>query len=101
MRAGGVGVTVRRDAVVSETPEDYSEAPSARTWALSQKTETKQRGCSGRPQTAAAERATAHAQVPEGFWDYVKGAKIPVLGICYGTQEMVQALGGKVRTALR
>jgi GMP synthase (glutamine-hydrolysing) len=34
--------------------------------------------------------------VPAGFWDYVKGQRIPVLGICYGTQEIVQALGGKV-----
>jgi len=31
-----------------------------------------------------------------GFWDYVKEQKIPVLGICYGTQEMVHAMGGKV-----
>jgi len=33
---------------------------------------------------------------PAGFWDHVKAEKIPVLGICYGCQEMVHALGGKV-----
>eukprot|EP00922_Rhytidocystis_sp_ex-Travisia-forbesii_P068360 GHVS01101818.1.p1 GENE.GHVS01101818.1~~GHVS01101818.1.p1 ORF type:complete len:631 (+),score=89.57 GHVS01101818.1:32-1894(+) len=30
------------------------------------------------------------------FWDYTKSAGVFVLGICYGMQEMVQALGGVV-----
>jgi GMP synthase (glutamine-hydrolysing) len=38
---------------------------------------------------------------PAGFWDYVKAEKIPVLGICYGCQEMVHALGGKVEPGVK
>lgn len=38
---------------------------------------------------------------PAGFWQYVKDAKIPVLGICYGCQEMVHALGGKVEPGVK
>lgn len=34
--------------------------------------------------------------VDPGFWAYVKEAGIPVLGICYGMQEMVHHFGGKV-----
>jgi GMP synthase (glutamine-hydrolysing) len=35
-------------------------------------------------------------RVPDGFWEYVEAEKIPVLGICYGMQLIVQMLGGQV-----
>lgn len=38
-------------------------------------------------------------QLPEGFLDYQAQARIPVLGICYGMQLLVQSLGGDVKKA--
>jgi GMP synthase-like glutamine amidotransferase len=35
-------------------------------------------------------------RVPPGFWDYCAANSIPVLGICYGMQLIVQMLGGEV-----
>lgn len=34
--------------------------------------------------------------VCKSFWEYVQKNKIPLLGICYGMQEMMHALGGKI-----
>ena len=50
---------------------------------------------SGGPNSVHVEGAP---QLPAGFFDYVAAAGIPVLGICYGMQLMVQVLGGKVQT---
>lgn len=37
--------------------------------------------------------------LPSGFLEYVEKEKIPLLGICYGMQLLVKALGGKVEKA--
>ena len=37
--------------------------------------------------------------VPDGFFDHCQKHDIPVLGICYGMQLLVQRLGGKVEQA--
>src|SRR4051812_1594543 len=38
-------------------------------------------------------------QLPSGFLAYQSENGIPVLGICYGMQLLVQSLGGKVKKA--
>ena len=53
---------------------------------------------SGGPNSVHVEGAP---QVPDGFFDYCKERKIPVLGICYGMQLMVQTLGGSVSCAFQ
>ena len=50
---------------------------------------------SGGPNSVHVEGAP---QLPDGFFEYVAQAGIPVMGICYGLQLMVHALGGKVQT---
>jgi GMP synthase-like glutamine amidotransferase len=37
--------------------------------------------------------------VPAGFFEWAADAKVPVLGICYGMQLLVQCLGGEVAPA--
>ena len=37
--------------------------------------------------------------VPPGFFEWAAAAKVPVLGICYGMQLLVQCLGGEVAPA--
>ena len=37
--------------------------------------------------------------VPSGFFEWTKGNKVTVLGICYGMHIIVQLLGGKVKSA--
>ena len=37
--------------------------------------------------------------VPAGFFEWTKGNKVTVLGICYGMHIIVQLLGGKVKSA--
>lgn len=39
-------------------------------------------------------------RVPAGFFEYCADNKIPVLGICYGMQLIVQTLGGEVSQAV-
>jgi GMP synthase (glutamine-hydrolysing) len=51
---------------------------------------------SGGPNSVHVEGAPS---VPDGFFDYVAERSIPVLGICYGMQLLVQRLGGTVENA--
>lgn len=51
---------------------------------------------SGGPNSVHIEGAP---RVPAGFFEYCQSNQIPVLGICYGMQLMVQQLGGVVHQA--
>ena len=51
---------------------------------------------SGGPNSVHIEGAP---RVPAGFFEYCQSNQIPVLGICYGMQLMVQQLGGIVHQA--
>mmetsp|Transcript_34061 Transcript_34061/g.73758 ORF Transcript_34061/g.73758 Transcript_34061/m.73758 type:complete len:545 (+) Transcript_34061:182-1816(+) len=51
---------------------------------------------SGGPNSVHVEGAP---KVPAGLFEYCKEHAVPVLGICYGMQLMVQTLGGKVTCA--
>ena len=51
---------------------------------------------SGGPNSVHVEGAPT---VPEGFFDHCAAQSIPVLGICYGMQLIVQRLGGEVESA--
>jgi GMP synthase (glutamine-hydrolysing) len=39
-------------------------------------------------------------KLPNGFFDYVKEHKIPVLGVCYGMQLLVQVIPSHIRVWL-
>ncbi len=39
--------------------------------------------------------------MPEGFFEWAEAGKVPVLGICYGMQLLVHALGGRVEAAAK
>ena len=51
---------------------------------------------SGGPNSVHAEGAPT---VPEGFLAWAEEHRVPVLGICYGMQLLVHALGGRVEAA--
>jgi len=53
---------------------------------------------SGGPSSVYEEGAP---HVSEGVWNLIKDRNIPVLGICYGMQEMAYALGGSVTPGLK
>lgn len=53
---------------------------------------------SGGPSSVYEEGAP---HVSEGVWKLIKDRNIPVLGICYGMQEMAYALGGSVTPGLK
>ena len=43
--------------------------------------------------------AAGSPTVPAGFFEWAAAARVPVLGICYGMQLLVQCLGGEVAPA--
>jgi GMP synthase (glutamine-hydrolysing) len=53
---------------------------------------------SGGPNSVYEEGAP---HVSQGVWDMIKTKKIPVLGICYGMQEMAHVMGGEVVKGLK
>ena len=51
---------------------------------------------SGGPNSVHVEGAPS---VPDNFFDHCQENSIPVLGICYGMQLIVQLMGGEVKPA--
>lgn len=51
---------------------------------------------SGGPSSVYEEGAP---QLAQGFWDWQKRKSMPILGVCYGMQLMVQHFGGKIGRA--
>jgi GMP synthase (glutamine-hydrolysing) len=51
---------------------------------------------SGGPNSVHLEGAP---RLPDGFFEYCSGERVPVLGICYGMQLIVHTLGGEVKCA--
>ena len=49
---------------------------------------------SGGPNSVEAAGAPA---APFGLWEWARSARVPLLGVCYGMQLMVNELGGSVR----
>ena len=49
---------------------------------------------SGGPNSVEATGAPA---APFGLWEWARSARVPLLGVCYGMQLMVNELGGSVR----
>ena len=49
---------------------------------------------SGGPNSVAAAGAPT---APFGLWEWARSARVPLLGVCYGMQLMVNELGGSVR----
>lgn len=57
------------------------------------------RTLSGGHRTAASHRSCPPSHTQASVWAYLRRAKLPLLGVCYGLQEMTHALGGRVERA--